>query len=403
MTTIQEHLGRVSDAAVAVARSLSELEKRVDESIGARGVPAAPVQRLLKLVRQAGRCASRLVGDIAILQPSSQGLFALDVSDMEYRLRGSARELAEPLAGIGALLEKSPTLLARVGECAGKVDEDAQVLAGTLFPSAVVGLGNVNQRLWDVRRKRLRDHRTAVRARFGEGSQAAELLRGLESRFEEVNRFLNDLVLQNLAPDRVAADLKAMQISMASAGTSPTAVVLKPLKGILSAFGRTAKAVEKGLRSLRIPIFPSHSGLEELGPAINSGVYELLTGHQKFALLNISARMRHTKFSGERNLLDPAFEIKVFRVFPDRIYLTAKTELVDVVVGMAHTGQFEPVTPALHAFRGAASSRSRKPGRRECCRSAMKNGRKGVCEWMQTSTSTATRCGTFSVRSSSTI
>ena len=68
--------------------------------------------------------------------------------------------------------------------------------------------------------------------------------------------------------------------------------------------------------------------------------------------MNIGARLASietTAGSGE-TLSAPRFDIRVFDVFPDRIYLTARVEFLRAVEDLASDGVFRKAPAGLHRF-----------------------------------------------------
>ena len=80
----------------------------------------------------------------------------------------------------------------------------------------------------------------------------------------------------------------------------------------------------------------------------HGGLYDGLAGPQKFALLNITARLRSVVLS-EVNLLDPVYQTNIWLVFPDRIYMRAKTDLIRAV--SEHPKNFNSAPAGLHRKR----------------------------------------------------
>src|SRR5690606_5047295 len=88
------------------------------------------------------------------------------------------------------------------------------------------------------------------------------------------------------------------------------------------------------------------------GPALAPELYAGLAGVERFALLNIGARLCSIACAsnGSEHLLSPRFEIRVFDVFPDRVYLTASRAFIDEVEALAEAGTFEPAPASLHRY-----------------------------------------------------
>ncbi|MEZ5285849.1 MAG: hypothetical protein R2712_13790 [Vicinamibacterales bacterium] len=54
---------------------------------------------------------------------------------------------------------------------------------------------------------------------------------------------------------------------------------------------------------------------------------------------------------GAGHLLAPHFEVRVFDVFPDRVYFTARATLIDAIEALVASRVFEPAPASLHRFR----------------------------------------------------
>jgi len=118
--------------------------------------------------------------------------------------------------------------------------------------------------------------------------------------------------------------------------------------------------VDKLLDKLRIPVFPAHADLASLAPCISPALYASLGGVQRFALLNIASRLQAITVKG-RTLLDPVYDVKITRVFPDRIYLNAAPALIADIGG--DTAHFSPAPAGLHRYRdGSFKGRHAREG-----------------------------------------
>ena len=107
-------------------------------------------------------------------------------------------------------------------------------------------------------------------------------------------------------------------------------------------------------------MFPAHASLDDLHGCITPALYLSLGGAQRFALLNIASRLKSITVNG-RTLLDPAYEVRITRVFPDRIYLNADAALITDIGG--DPAQFTDAPAGLHRFRdGSFKGRHGKQG-----------------------------------------
>jgi hypothetical protein len=105
--------------------------------------------------------------------------------------------------------------------------------------------------------------------------------------------------------------------------------------------------VAKLLRKLRIPVYPTHAGLDACCDFVAQELYEGLSGVQAFALLNILARLQATKAAGRPLLAGRG--VKVTHVFPDRVYFEADRAIIDDLA--ADTASFQEAPASLHRFK----------------------------------------------------
>jgi hypothetical protein len=93
-------------------------------------------------------------------------------------------------------------------------------------------------------------------------------------------------------------------------------------------------------------------------------LYDNLGGVQLFALLNILARLQHTKASG-RSLLEGR-RLRVTAVFPDRIYGEADRSLIDDL--RSDTATFTSAPATLHRFNeGSFKQKTFSKGNLQVC------------------------------------
>jgi hypothetical protein len=126
----------------------------------------------------------------------------------------------------------------------------------------------------------------------------------------------------------------------------------KPFHGVLGDAEKLARKIDGQFAELRVPVFPVGDGLSDLESAIDRALYTEIAGVERMALLNISARLRSIPFGAEAgdHLLSPRFNIRVFEVFPDRIYFTADEALIASIEALERQGVFEKAPAALHRF-----------------------------------------------------
>jgi ElaB/YqjD/DUF883 family membrane-anchored ribosome-binding protein len=345
---------RVDEALKAFDERLSAFARAVEST--APSPPRLPKKRLQELREIAERAASAsraIEQSFTVIDQT-----ALDVVDMQVRLQGETARLASALKALGEKVEEQHFVREAFGDALVALDEASHDVAAAVFPSAAQGLRAVNVKLWDFQRtlwKRYTDvlANTVRRNTLTSAEQAAieRLADDVARAFDEVNALLNDLAESRArsaveirkrlarAPERLTRALAAAKDRMKPA--------FKAFEPVINASAKVADDVADLLGKLVIPIYPAHAQLGDCAPCVDEDVYEGLSGIQMFALLNILARMRGTQASG-RSLVTGR-NLRVFQVFPDRIYLEADRSLIDDM--RADTGTFAEAPAALHRFK----------------------------------------------------
>ena len=324
------------------------------------------LDKLTEWANRAGAAASQLRFSSNIIVDT-----AVDVVDFQVRLQGEAAALASALGGLASVLEKQPAIRDAFEDAVVALDEAAQGVASALFPGAVEGLGDVNVALWDFDRVVWREYTTRFRdavrdgdLTFDQQSRIQAITNEVHQAFDDVNALLNALA-ENAIPDgpSISRALAAARAALLRSVDSASKKLTKPYAGFapfIERAGRVARKVDKLLDKLRIPVFPAHADLGALGPCITPALYASLGGAQRFALLNIASRLQAITVNG-RGLLDPAYDVKITRVFPDRVYLNAEAALIADIGGDA--AQFAPAPAGLHRFRdGSFKGRHAREG-----------------------------------------
>ena len=225
--------------------------------------------------------------------------------------------------------------------------------------------------LWDFDRVLWREYTTRFRdavrdgdLTFDQQSRIQAIANEVHQAFDDVNALLNALA-ENAIPDgpSITRALAAARAALLRSVDNASKKLTKPYADFapfVERAGRIARKVDKLLDKLRIPVFPAHADLGVLGPCIAPALYASLGGAQRFALLNIASRLQAITVNG-RSLLDPAYDVKITRVFPDRIYLNAEAALIADIGGDA--AQFAPAPAGLHRFRdGSFKGRHAREG-----------------------------------------
>lgn len=289
----------------------------------------------------------------------------LDVVDMHVRLQRETAMLASALRDLGDTIERQHFIREAFSEQLVELDEAAQKVASAVFPSAVKGLRAVNAKLRDFgepRRKYGEILQTVVRGRKITQQQQAEIERigtGVIGAFDAVNEMLNELA-EGRATDgtmlrRRLNQARTDMVKGLEEASGRMTKELKMFKSVIDNSAKVANDVVALLGKIVVPIFPEHDRLGPLATAITKEMYGSLSGVEAFALLNISARMLTTKVSGGP-LLSPEYDIRVNRVFPDRVYFEASKSLIDRVAADA---DFNRAPAGLHRFKEGSFKQTR--------------------------------------------
>jgi len=351
MSTYTEH---VLGALTAFDTTLAGFGALVRTRPSSATVLGKDLERLTQWANRAGAAASQIRFSCNIVVDT-----AVDIVDFQVRLQGEAAALASALGGLAGVLEKQTAIRDAFEDAVVGLDEAAQNLAAALFPGAVEGLGDVNVALWDFDRVLWREYTTrfsdAVREgklTFDQQSRIQAIANEVHQAFDDVNALLNALA-ENAIPDgaSITRALTAARAALLKSVDTAAKKLTKPYADFapfVERAGKIARRVDKLLDKLRIPVFPAHADLAALRPCISPALYASLGGAQRFALLNIASRLHAITVNG-RSLLDPEYDVKVMRVFGDRVYLNATPKLI-ADIG-ADKAQFASAPAGLHRFR----------------------------------------------------
>lgn len=333
-----------------------------------------PQSRLDKLREIAGSLPDR--SDKVRFSLSLTEQTAVDIVDLqETRLKGQCASLAADLAALGDTLEKAKDTAAALMTELRAVEERAARVATAMFPNAIEGLGEINSTLWDFRLITLEYDRTFAGevARTGKNRLTAAQLnavRGaadtLTQRFNDVNELLNQLAVSALGDSAtVTSVVKQARRALAEATKSARSRAsdsFKPFHGVLEQAERLARKIDEQFVGLRVPVFPSTDGLEDLDTSIDHKMYGDLVGVERMALLNIAARLKSITHGpgADDHLLSPRFGIRVFDVFPDRIYFTVDAGFIATIEALAASGMFGKADSSLHLFSEGSYKQKRQ-------------------------------------------
>jgi hypothetical protein len=361
--------------------SLLEFHAAVDAFDAARplvvpgpGRGEKQLSRLTDLIDRMRAAAKRL--DHSVAQIAGEN--ALDVVDLQMRMEGESAALGSALKGLGDVVDAAPQLLDATGTTLYSLEESAERVAAALFPNTIEGVREINRTLWDFRPLWQDYTRTLAREvarpvgtgltseQLGKVELAANTVR---ARFDDVNELLNQLVAGHTTNAAVVQVLvtEARQ-ALADAvreASSRAAEVYKPFHAVLRRAGGLAKKIDGQFAGLRVPVFPELARLDDLTGVIDADRFASLAGVERFALFNIGARLRSITLGDGAggHLLSPRFAIRVFDVFPDRIYFTADASFITAVEGLVRTRVFEVAPASLHRFRdGSFKQRQSRKG-----------------------------------------
>jgi hypothetical protein len=294
----------------------------------------------------------------------SQSLFlieqtALDVVDMETRMQNESRKLADLLDELEEQVHAQFFIKNFFENQLVALESEAQSLAAGLFPSGVQGLNKVNAKLWEFTNLQMIIYRDTLKRE--QENLSTEARQSIESRFrdlrqpfDDLNEFLNELALRSLDAGEIEESFSQRTAVLTAARNLAKDALARQefgeFRSILKASIDIAESLQESLRAVRVPVFPEHSDLQELRDSIPDDSYTSLTGLEAFALLNIAARMRSLALAGV-SMLSPEFEIRIFDVFPDRIYFQAKESLIQSI---AKSGLFVRADASLHKFRAGS-------------------------------------------------
>jgi hypothetical protein len=307
------------------------------------------------------------------------GETALDVVDLQARMEGESAALAAALKALGETLERAPDVVKASGATLRALEEDANRAAAALFPNAIDGVRDINQTLWLFRplwQEYIRVLADQVTRRPDKGLTSDQLARvestaaAVRDRFDAVNELLNTLVVGGDAgnPAEVKGLIRRARESLSEAvreARSRASTTYKPFHGVLKRAERLARKIDGQFARLRVPVFPRADGLDDLTGLIEPARYQALSGVERFALFNIVSRLRSVggQDGGQPHLLAPEFAIRIFDVFPDRVYFTADAAFLDAVEGLEARGVFEAAPASLHRFHdGSFKQRQSRKG-----------------------------------------
>jgi hypothetical protein len=371
---MHDYLRRARSALVQFESAVVAFDR---ERVTLTPSPALPRKQIDKLADIAVRlrtAARRL--EHSLTQVS--GETALDVVDLQVRMEQEGAALASALKALGEVVAN--------GEATGSItpgtlfglEESAERVAAAIFPNAIEGVREINRTLWDFRPIWNEYGRILARevAKTGSTRLTADQIARVEQtaakvseRFDAVNDLLNQLVIgaadSSASVQTLVRNARTALSEAVRDAKSKAAEAYKPFHSVLKRAEALARKVDEQFAELRIPVFPAADRLDDLSVAVDSVRYAELAGVERFALLNITARLRSITLAAgpARHLLAPQFGIRIFDVFPDRVYLTANATFIAAVEALAQAGTFEVAPASLHRFKdGSFKQRQSRKG-----------------------------------------
>ncbi|NOT43660.1 MAG: hypothetical protein HOP14_03540 [Acidobacteria bacterium] len=311
-------------------------------------------------------CARLATGSARLAHSFDQiEVTGLDIVDLQARMEGESGALASALRALGEVVNRQHFVREAFADELFTLEEAAEHLAAATFPGIIQGVQVINRTLWEFRliwneyTRRLTAQLTSTRSDRLSSVQVdriQEVAFELQARFDAVNELLNLLVVatdgepaavRTLIGDARTRLREAVRLARSRAGDA-----YKPFHGVLKRAERLAQRIDGQFAGLRVPVFPSLDRVPEFAGLIDDARYASLAGPERFALLNIAARMRSIALPGTagEHLLAPRFGIRVFDVFPDRVYFEASARFIESVRTLHAAGLFEEAPASLHRF-----------------------------------------------------
>jgi hypothetical protein len=368
---MDQYLTRARAAAAEFRAALASFAAAVANTQAAPpNIPAKSLERLSADAVRLGRAMDALDNSFSTIERTG-----VDLSDLQSRISQESSALAMGLKSIAEVVNVQAFVRRAFAEPLYALEEAAERLAARVFPAAVEGLDDVNRTVLELLRGQVKatfDRIMADQVRKGD-LNAADLsrvqdnARAVWARVESVNSLLNQLVSDaSFSEAEVEGAITAAKRDLSAAvqaAKKQAADKYKPFHGVLGQVEKAAAKISEQLSKLRVPVYPTFAALEELGPAIDQRLYDELSGTERFALLNIAARLRKVETKAGEHLLSPVFDVRVFRVFPDRIYLTASEALIASLDTLVDAKKFDRAPASLHRFNeGSVKQRGGQKG-----------------------------------------
>lgn len=371
---MDEYLRRARQALKAFESAVAAFEPRALGQAGAPALTAKDRERLTDIGSRLRTAAGRLQHSLDQIS----GETALDVVDLQARMEEEGAGLASALKALEELLSKGTAARAIGAPTLHALEEASERVAAAIFPNAIEGVREINRTLWDFRLiwKEYIDVLAREVSRTGgrrltsdQIAKVEQTAADLRARFDDVNELLNRLVVATPGrADDVLSLVRSARQALSGAirdAKARAAEAYKPFHGVLGRAEKLARKIDEQFASLRIPVFPDADRLDILAPIVDRALYAELAGVERFALFNIAARLKSIELASGNgdHLMAPQFGIRVFDVFPDRIYFTANATFIAAVEQLAKDRIFETAPASLHRFNvGSFKQRQSRKG-----------------------------------------
>jgi len=370
---MQQYLRRATAALAGLNATIDGFDRERVGLRSAAGLTDKQLDALADIVARLRTAATQLEHSLTQIS----GETALDVVDLQVRLEGEATGLASALKALGEIVAKAPAILTATGDTLYTLEESAARVAAAIFPSTIEGVRQINRTLWDFRplwNEYTRTLAAEVARPAGKGLTSEQLAKieqtanRVRARFDAVNELLNQLVVGTVSGADVTSVITQAREALSGAvreARSRAADAYKRFHGVLKRADALARKIDDQFAGLRVPVFPDAARLDDLAAGVDAALYAELAGVDRFALLNIAARLRSIPLADgpQEHLLSRRFSIRVFDVFPDRVYFTADASFITAVEALKAVRLFEEAPASLHRFKdGSFKQRQSRSG-----------------------------------------
>ena len=137
-------LSRPKAAIERLLNANSNLVDRLRSATPSHELPKSRLDAIGDICDQLPTCLAALSQSLFLIEKTS-----LDVVDMETRMQGESRKLADLLGDLGEQVRAQHFINKFFEDHLVALEEEASSLAAALYPSGVQGLNKVNSKLWE--------------------------------------------------------------------------------------------------------------------------------------------------------------------------------------------------------------------------------------------------------------